>query len=193
MSIFYFSLFSLFCVYFSDVYTVLSVVPVVLSFCAVAELYADTSLTVYCCVWLLLCVFFIMFQLFVGITHCGRGWLFVVDACHATIKYAELNCELDYTILFWSWMLLWKSFYLVKTSMFRGYYLHFVDISTFRGYYPYFVHIYVLHGYFLHYVDIIHISWILYILITLRATYVVISTVYFKFTHLVNQCTSHFH
>ena len=50
MSIFYFSLFSLFCVYFSDVYTVLSVVPVVLSFCAVAELYADTSLTVYCCV-----------------------------------------------------------------------------------------------------------------------------------------------
>ena len=92
----------------------------------------------------------------------------------------------------------------MEISTFRGYYLHSVKISTFRGYYPHFLDIYVLRGYYLHFVEIscsvyiIHISWkysrpvniirfswILSILIILRAKYIVISVLYFKFTHLV--------
>ena len=38
--------------------------------------------------------------------------------------------------------------------MFRGYYLHFVEISTFRGYYPHFVDIYVLRGYYPYFMEI---------------------------------------
>ena len=74
--------------------------------------------------------------------------------------------------------------------MFRGFYVHFVEISTFRGHYLHFLHRYVVRGYYLHFVeifiwfvdinqilrhylcpvDIFRILWILFILITLRAT-----------------------
>ena len=67
------------------------------------------------------------------------GWMFGDVRCHAMSKGAELSCELDYVILFWSWILSWKYPHLVEISTFRGYYPHFVEISTFCGYYPYFV------------------------------------------------------
>ena len=70
------------------------------------------------------------------------------------LKGAELNCEIDYTISFWSWMLSWKSPHFVKISTFRGYYLHFVERSAERGYYPHFVDIYVFCGYYQHFVEI---------------------------------------
>ena len=72
----------------------------------------------------------------------------------ATIKCAELSCELYYTISFWSWILLWKSLHFVEISTFCGYYLHFVEISTFCWYHPHFVYIYVFRGYYPHFVEI---------------------------------------
>ena len=33
------------------------------------------------------------------------GWMFGGVGCHATSKGAELSCELDYAISFWSWIL----------------------------------------------------------------------------------------
>ena len=72
----------------------------------------------------------------------------------ATNKGAELSCEIDYTISFWSWILSWKSLNFVEISTFRGYYMYFVEISTFRGYYPHFVDIYVFRGYYPHFMEI---------------------------------------
>ena len=75
--------------------------------------------------------------------------------CHSsTIKCAELRCELDYAISFWSWILSWKYPHFVEISTFCGYYLHFVEISMFRGYYPHFVYISIFRGN-------IHVLWIL--------------------------------
>ena len=133
----------------------------------------------YCCVWFLLCVYFYYVYNF------SSGVLVVVvGGCQLVlIKGAGLRCDLDYTISFWSWILLWKSLHFVEISTFRGYYPHFVEISTFREYYPHFLDIYILRGYYPHlvemsmfrryyphFVDIIRILWILSILITLRAT-----------------------
>ena len=36
------------------------------------------------------------------------GWIFGGIGCHAMSKGAELSCELDYAISFWSWILSWK-------------------------------------------------------------------------------------
>ena len=82
------------------------------------------------------------------------GWMFDSVGYHVTSKGAELSCQLDYTIPFWSWILSWKSLYFVEISTFCGYYLHFLEISTFRGYYLHFVDIYVLRGYYFHSVEI---------------------------------------
>ena len=81
-----------------------------------------------------------------GLTWSGvhvmvMGWMFGGVGCHVTSKGAELSCELDYTILFWSWILSWKYPHFVEISTFYGYYPHFVEIYMFRGYYPHFVHI----------------------------------------------------
>ena len=46
------------------------------------------------------------------------AWLW--GGYHATSKGVELIYELNYSISFWTWILLWKS-------------LHFVEISTFHG------------------------------------------------------------
>ena len=82
------------------------------------------------------------------------GWMFGGVGCHATSKGAELSCELDYTILFWSCILLWKYPYFLEISAFCGYYPYFVDTSIFCGYYPHFVEIYTFHGYYPHFVEI---------------------------------------
>ena len=94
-----------------------------------------------------------------GLTWSGlhvvvMGWIINGVGCHAMIKGAELSCELDYTISFWSWILSWKNPYFMEIPTFRGYYPHFVYISTFRGYYPHFVYISVFPGN-------IHVLWIL--------------------------------
>ena len=94
------------------------------------------------------------------------GWMFSGVGCHATSRGAELSYDLDYSILFWSWILsafcgnihvLWilsafcgftsHLFWLWILSIFRGN-IHvllilsaFLEISTFRGYYPNFVDI----------------------------------------------------
>ena len=60
-----------------------------------------------------------------GITY---HYLVKVLRRSATSKGAELSCELDYAISFWSWILSCK-------------YPHFVEISTFRGYYPHLMEI----------------------------------------------------
>ena len=104
---------------------------------------------------------------------CGVG-------CHETIKGAELSYELDFSILFWSWILSGKYPHFMEISMFRGYYPYFMEISTFHGYYPHFVDISALRGYYLHlmeistlrgyylnFVDTIHILWIMSALATL--------------------------
>ena len=97
----------------------------------------------------------------------------------ATNKGAELSCEIDYTISFWSWILSWKSLNFVEISTFRGYYMYFVEISTFRGYYPHFVDISALRGYYPHFMDIIYIYHITsYLACNFRP-------IYFKFNHLV--------
>ena len=68
-----------------------------------------------------------------GITY---HYLVKVLRRSATSKGADLSCELDYAISFWSWILSCKYTHFVEISTFRGYYLIFVEISTFRGYYP---------------------------------------------------------
>ena len=45
-----------------------------------------------------------------GLTYLGPlavvvGWMFGSIGCHAKSKGAELSCELDYIISFWSWIL----------------------------------------------------------------------------------------
>ena len=72
----------------------------------------------------------------------------------ATSKDVEISCEIDYTISFWSWILLWKSLHFMEISTFCGYYLHFMEVSKFRGYYLHFLGIYVLRGYYPHFVEI---------------------------------------
>ena len=107
-----------------------------------------------------------------GLTWLGAlvvvlGWMFSSYGCHATSKGAELSCELDYVLSFWSWILSCKYPHLLEVYTFRGYYphfvyifvlreyyLHFVEISTFRGYYPHFVYISIFCGYYPHFVEI---------------------------------------
>ena len=72
----------------------------------------------------------------------------------ATSKGAELSCEIDYTILFWSRILSRNSLHFVEISTLRGYYLHFVDIYVLRGYYPHFVEISMFRRYYPHFVEI---------------------------------------
>ena len=89
------------------------------------------------------------------------GGVFGSVGCHAMRNGAELTCELDYTILFWLWILSWNISairgdypHFVEISTFCGYYPHFVEISTFRGYYPHFVYVSVFRGYYLHLAEI---------------------------------------
>ena len=70
------------------------------------------------------------------------------------IKCAELSYELDYSILFWSWILLWKYPHFMEIFTSRGYYPHLVEISMFCGHYLHFVDISALHGYYSHFVEI---------------------------------------
>ena len=93
------------------------------------------------CLIPLLCTFLWCFYCFVGVLAVVVGGFLSVMGAMQRVKGSELNCELDYTISFWSWILSWKSLHFVEISMFRRYYPHFVEISTSRGYYPHFVDI----------------------------------------------------
>ena len=76
------------------------------------------------------------------------GWMFGGVGCHVANKGAELSCELDYVISFWSWILLWK-------------HPRSVDIIRILCIYPYFVDIIRILWKYPRSVDIIRISWIL--------------------------------
>ena len=92
-----------------------------------------------------------------GLTWSGAlavvvGWIFGGIGCHAPSKGAELSCELDYDISFWSWMLSWKCPHFVEISRLCGYYPNFVYISVFCGDYPHFVEISISRGYYPYFV-----------------------------------------
>ena len=68
-----------------------------------------------------------------GVHVMAVGWILGGVGCHITSKGAELICDIDYVISFWSWILLWKYPYFVEISTFHGYYPHFMYISVFCG------------------------------------------------------------
>ena len=111
---------------------------------------------------------------FIGLFKDFKNFLDVSDniliAFTSTIKGAELSYDLEYVILFWSWIssefcgyicILWIYPSLLYISILCGYYPHFVEISTFCGYYPHFLDISAFRGYYPHFLDIpciVHIT-----------------------------------